>query len=64
MPLLHGDRIVARFDVGVERNAGVLKVIGEWWEPGWERARRPAWATKRVLDDLASFLGVGVRRQL
>jgi uncharacterized protein YcaQ len=63
MPLLHGDRIVARFDVAVERNAGVLTVIGEWWEPGWERARRPARATKRVLDDLACFLRVNVRRR-
>jgi uncharacterized protein YcaQ len=63
MPLLHGARIVARFDLAVDRNAGVLNVIGERWEPGWEGARRPTRPTKRALDELASFLGVSVRRR-
>jgi uncharacterized protein YcaQ len=63
MPLLHGDRIIARFDLAVDRNVGALAVIGERWEPGWEGARRPVRATTRALDDLASFLGVRVRRQ-
>jgi uncharacterized protein len=62
MPLLHGDRIIARFDLAADRKAGVLNVIGERWEPGWEGARRPARATKRALDELASFLRVDVRR--
>jgi uncharacterized protein YcaQ len=62
MPLLHGDRIIARFDLAVDRNVGVLNVIGERWEPGWAGARRPVRPTKRALDELASFLGVGVRR--
>jgi uncharacterized protein len=63
MPLLHGDRIVARFDLAVERNAGVLDVIGERWEPGWDGAGRPVRPTTRALDELASFLGVRVRRR-
>jgi len=62
MPLLHGDRIIARFDLAADRKEGILNVIGERWEPGWEGARRPARATKRALDELASFLGVEVRR--
>ncbi|HEV2013185.1 MAG TPA: crosslink repair DNA glycosylase YcaQ family protein [Candidatus Dormibacteraeota bacterium] len=62
MPLLHGDRIIARFDLAVDRNAGVLNLIGERWEPGWEGAR-PVRATKRALDELASFLRVGVARR-
>jgi len=63
MPLLHGDRIIARFDLAADRRAGVLNVIGERWEPGWEGARRPLRATRRALDELASFLGVDVRRR-
>jgi uncharacterized protein YcaQ len=63
MPLLHGDRIVARFDLAVDRKAGVLDVVAERWEPGWEGARRPVRATKRALDELASFVGVEVRRK-
>jgi uncharacterized protein len=62
MPLLHGDRIIARFDLAADRKEGVLNVIGERWEPGWEGARRPVRATTRALDDLASFLGVNVGR--
>jgi uncharacterized protein YcaQ len=62
MPLLHGDRIIARFDLAADRKAGVLNVIGERWEPGWEGARRPARATKRALDELASFLGLTTYR--
>jgi uncharacterized protein len=63
MPLLHGDRIIARFDLAVDRKNGVLNVVGERWEPGWDSRRRPSRPTKRALDELASFLGVDVRRQ-
>ena len=62
MPLLHGDRIVARFDLAVDRSVGVLNVVGERWEPGWDGARRPVRATDRALGELASFLGVSLRR--
>jgi uncharacterized protein len=63
MPLLHGDRIGARFDLAVDRNDGVLTVIGERWEPGWDGRRRPVRQTAQALRELASFLGVGVRRE-
>jgi len=63
MPLLHGDRLVGRFDLAADRKAGVLQVIGERWEPGWDRRRRPVRATNVALDELASFLGVLVRRR-
>ncbi|TMC44864.1 MAG: winged helix-turn-helix domain-containing protein [Chloroflexi bacterium] len=62
MPLLYGERIIARFDLAVDRQAGVLNVVGERWEPGWEGRRRPARPTKHALDELALFLGVGLRR--
>ncbi len=62
MPLLHGDRIIARFDLAVDRNTGVLNVIGERWEEGWDGRRRPIRATAGALNELASFLGVKVRR--
>ena len=62
MPLLYGERIISRFDLAVDRQAGVLNVVGERWEPGWEGRRRPARPTKHALDELALFLGVGLRR--
>lgn len=63
MPLLHRDRIVARFDLAVDRKAGVLDVIGERWEQGFEGSRRPVRPAKQALDELASFLGAGVKRR-
>jgi uncharacterized protein YcaQ len=62
MPLLHGDRMIARFDLAVDRTEGVLRVIGERWERGWDGRRRPARATTQALSELAAFLNVGVRR--
>jgi uncharacterized protein len=56
MPLLHGDRLAARFDVGVNRAARRLDVIGERWEPGWEGRRRPVRAVRRALTELADFV--------
>ena len=62
MPLLHGDRICARFDLAVDRKDGVLKVIGERWEAGWDGRRRPVRPTTQALRELALFLGVRPRR--
>jgi uncharacterized protein YcaQ len=62
MPLLHGDRLCARFDLAVDRKAGTLNVIGERWEPGWNGKRHPIGPTKQALNELATFLGTEVRR--
>ena len=59
----HKIRIGARFDLAVDRHEGVLEVIGERWEAGWNGRRRPIRPTTQALGELASFLGVGVRRE-
>ena len=58
MPLLHGDRLAARFDLAVERKAGVLNVINERWEAGF----KPTRASQKALAELADFCGAAIAR--
>ena len=34
LPVLHGDRFVARFEPGKDRESGSLEIKQWWWEPG------------------------------
>jgi uncharacterized protein len=52
LPILRGDRIVGRIEPVFDRNEGVLRVNGVWWEDG----ARPA-ALDRPLRSLARFVG-------
>ena len=36
LPILFGDRIVGRIEPRIERRAGALRVLGLWWEPGFD----------------------------
>jgi uncharacterized protein len=56
MPLLHGDQLIARFDLAVDRTAGRVIVVGERWEPGWEGRRKPVRAVRNALSDLENFV--------
>jgi uncharacterized protein len=55
MPLLHGDQLIARFDLAVDRADGQLQVVGEQWEPGWDGRKRPRRAVQGALRDLQQF---------
>lgn len=57
MPLLHGDELVARFDLKSDRKASVLRVRGAYAEPGADPvAIAPAAVAE--LDALRSWLGL------
>jgi hypothetical protein len=44
LPLLYGDRFVGRIEPRLDRKAGVLRVIGLWWEKGFDPAAVPGLA--------------------
>jgi len=36
LPILYGDRLVGRIEPRIERRANTLKIVGLWWEPGFD----------------------------
>jgi uncharacterized protein YcaQ len=36
LPILFGDRLVGRIEPRIERKANTLRIVGLWWEPGFE----------------------------
>ncbi len=41
LPILFGDRLVGRIEPRIDRRAGVLRVIGLWWEDGFDPLTTP-----------------------
>jgi len=39
LPILYGDRFVGRIEPRIDRKAGVLRVLGLWWEQGFSLRR-------------------------
>ena len=56
LPLLLGDRLVARVDLKTDRDAGLLRVLGAFSEPDCDRGEVVE-GLMRALDDLACFVG-------
>jgi hypothetical protein len=54
LPFLRGERIVARADLKADRQAGVLRVLGAWGEPGITKGDVSAMGAE--LKRLAGFL--------
>ena len=36
LPMLYGDRLVGRIELRADRKAGVLRIVGAWWETGFD----------------------------
>jgi len=62
MPMLHGDQLIARFDLRVQPGPRRLKVVGQRWEPGWSGSTRPLSAVRGALKDLSQFVGARAAR--
>lgn len=44
LPILFGDRLVGRIEPRLDRRAKTLRVVGLWWEPGFDPLADPAFA--------------------
>ena len=41
LPILFGDRLVGRIEPRIDRADGVVRIIGLWWEPGFDPLAEP-----------------------
>jgi uncharacterized protein YcaQ len=59
LPILFGERLVGRIEPRFDRRAGVLRVVGLWWEAGFEPRREEAFvpALRSALTDYLAFVG-------
>ncbi len=60
LPILFGDRLVGRIEPRIDRRAGVLRVLGLWWEAGFEPLAEPGFveAFTTALEAHATFADV------
>ena len=59
LPVLYGDRFVARFDAKLKRQEGVLALLRWHWEPGESLDEQLAAALRDAWVHFVAFLGAG-----
>jgi uncharacterized protein YcaQ len=57
LPILYGDRFVARFDPGRDKETGALIIKGWWWEPNITPTRAMESELKRCFSRFRRYLG-------
>ena len=59
LPVLFGDRLVGRIEPRIDRTARRVRVLGAWWEPGFDPLAEPGFvpAFAAALADYAAFSG-------
>ncbi|MHB0998671.1 MAG: winged helix-turn-helix domain-containing protein [Armatimonadota bacterium] len=57
LPVLHGDRFVARFEPGRDKKSRVLIIKNWWWEPGIERSEQMDADIRRCFEKFLKYLG-------
>ncbi|HTK45680.1 MAG TPA: crosslink repair DNA glycosylase YcaQ family protein [Patescibacteria group bacterium] len=67
LPVLHGDRLIGRIEPRIDRRAGALRVLGAWFEPGFEPLDAPGFVAAladalRAHRDFAGLETINVPR--
>jgi uncharacterized protein YcaQ len=57
LPILYGDRFVARFEPGRDKRHRALRIKGWWWEPGVTPSRRMQAELRRCFERFLNYLG-------
>lgn len=57
LPVLYGDRFVARFDPKLDRDEGILRILSWYWEPGESLTPELAKALRDALTHFMAFAG-------
>ena len=57
LPVLYGDRFIARFEPGRDKKQGVLLVQNWWWEPGIAPSADMSLALKHCFERFLKYLG-------
>ncbi len=63
LPLLFGDRLVGRIEPRIDRAEGTVRILGCWWEPGFDPARAEGFVDA-MRDALAAYLRFAGARTL
>lgn len=61
LPILFGDRLVGRLEPRIDRARGVVRVLGAWWEAGFD-PRRAEGFVEAMREALAAYLRFGGAR--
>jgi uncharacterized protein YcaQ len=67
LPVLYGDRFIARFEPGRDRKNGDLEIKNWWWEKGIEQTPEMRQALHDCFSDFLNYLGtvkLKIRRKL
>ena len=57
LPILYGDRFVARFEPGSDKKNGTLIIKNWWWEPGVKQSARMHAAIRHCFKQFLNYFG-------
>lgn len=58
LPILFGDQLVGRLEPRIDRAAGVVRILGVWWQPGFVPRRKEGFV-QAMRDALSAYLRFG-----